>query len=151
MLSSSQQLQRGKSRHQYLYRQISERIRRKIEDGELAPLARLPSMDELAKQLKVNKITVRKALGELRADGLIYSVPAQGTFVADPLGPQLGLRPAAVALLLGRGEEVAAGGGVEGREVEALPRVRPLRDAASVCRCRCGETRESRPVHVRTR
>ena len=88
MLSSSPQLHRGKSRHQYLYRQISESIRGKIENGELAPLARLPSMDELAKQLNVNKITVRKALGELRAEGLIYSVPAQGTFVADPLAPQ---------------------------------------------------------------
>ena len=88
MLSSSPQLQRGKSRHQYLYRQISDSIRGKIENGELAPLARLPSMDELAKQLNVNKITVRKALGELRAEGLIYSVPAQGTFVADPLAPQ---------------------------------------------------------------
>jgi DNA-binding LacI/PurR family transcriptional regulator len=41
-------------------------------------------MDELAKQYQVNKITVRKALTELRCEGLIYSVPAQGTFVADP-------------------------------------------------------------------
>lgn len=87
-MSSSQDLQRGKSRQQYLYRQISERIRHEIQEGKLAPLARLPSMDELAKRHGVNKITVRKALGELRAEGLIYSVPAQGTFVADPTHTQ---------------------------------------------------------------
>ncbi len=81
---SDQDLQRGKTRPQYLYRQISERLKKDIEAGKLAPLARLPSMDELAKLHGVNKITVRKALGELRAAGLIYSVPAQGTFVADP-------------------------------------------------------------------
>jgi DNA-binding LacI/PurR family transcriptional regulator len=83
-MSSPHELQRGKTRQQYLYRQISERIRAEIEAGKLAPLARLPSMDELAKRHDVNKITVRRALGELRAEGLIYSVPAQGTFVADP-------------------------------------------------------------------
>jgi DNA-binding LacI/PurR family transcriptional regulator len=80
----SHNLQRGKTRAHYLYRQIADRIRKQIENGELEPLARLPSMDELAKRHDVNKITVRKALAELRADGLIYSVPAQGTFVADP-------------------------------------------------------------------
>lgn len=82
--ASPEHLQRGKTRPQYLYRQISERLRQDIEAGKLAPLARLPSMDELAKLHGVNKITVRKALGELRAAGLVYSVPAQGTFVSDP-------------------------------------------------------------------
>lgn len=77
-------LQRSKTRPQYLYRQISELIRREVREGKLPPLSRLPSMDELAKQHGVNKITVRKALTELRTEGLIYSVPAQGTFVADP-------------------------------------------------------------------
>ena len=87
-MSTSHSLQRGKTRQQYLYRQISERIRKEIEEGKLPPLSRLPSMDDLAKTHGVNKITVRKALGELRAEGLIYSVPAQGTFVADPLAPR---------------------------------------------------------------
>jgi len=77
-------LQRSKTRSHYLYRQISELIRQEIRDGKLPPLSRLPSMDELSKQHGVNKITIRKALSELRTEGLIYSVPAQGTFVADP-------------------------------------------------------------------
>ena len=80
----SPDLQRGKGRAHYLYRQISGQIRGEIREGKLPPLARLPSMDDLAKHHQVNKITVRKALAELRAEGLIYSVPAQGTFVADP-------------------------------------------------------------------
>jgi len=82
----SSDLQRGKSRAHYLYRQIAEQIRGEIREGKLLPLSRLPSMDDLAKHHKVNKITVRKALAELRAEGLIYSVPAQGTFVADGSG-----------------------------------------------------------------
>lgn len=84
MAKSSSGLQRGRSRSHYLYRQISEKLRKEIAEGRLAPLSRLPSMDDLARQYEVNKITVRKALAELRAEGLIYSVPAQGTFVADP-------------------------------------------------------------------
>ena len=84
MPKSSSGLQRGRSRSQYLYRQISEKLRKEIAEGKLAPLSRLPSMDDLARQHEVNKITVRKALAELRAEGLIYSVPAQGTFVTDP-------------------------------------------------------------------
>lgn len=81
---SSSGLQRGKTRSQYLYRQISEKIRAEISEGKLPPLSRLPSMDDLARQHAVNKITIRKALAELRVEGLIYSVPAQGTFVSDP-------------------------------------------------------------------
>ena len=80
----SKSLQRGKARSQYLYRQISEQLRQDIRDQKYAPLSRLPSMDDLAIRYEVNKITVRKALSELRAEGLVYSVPAQGTFVSDP-------------------------------------------------------------------
>jgi LacI family repressor for deo operon, udp, cdd, tsx, nupC, and nupG len=59
-------------------------VRAEIESGKYKPGERLPSMDVLADTYAVNKITVRKALADLNAAGLIYSVPAQGTFVADP-------------------------------------------------------------------
>jgi DNA-binding LacI/PurR family transcriptional regulator len=80
----SKTLQRGKARAQYIYRQISEQLRKDIQDQKYPPLSRLPSMDVLALRYQVNKITIRKALSELRVEGLVYSVPAQGTFVSDP-------------------------------------------------------------------
>jgi DNA-binding LacI/PurR family transcriptional regulator len=80
----SKTLQRGKARAQYIYRQISEQLRKDIQEQKYPPLSRLPSMDVLALRYEVNKITIRKALSELRVEGLVYSVPAQGTFVSDP-------------------------------------------------------------------
>lgn len=80
----SKTLQRGKARTHYIYRQISGQLRQDIQDLKYPPLSRLPSMDVLADRYQVNKITIRKALSELRVEGLVYSVPAQGTFVSDP-------------------------------------------------------------------
>lgn len=84
-------LAREKRDRQYLYKQLAEIIRTEIETRKYAPGDRLPSMDVLADTYSVNKITVRKALAELSAVGIIYSVPAKGTFVADPSQ----IRPAA--------------------------------------------------------
>lgn len=77
-------LVREQRNRKYLYKQLAERVREEIAKGKYQPGERLPSMDVLADTYAVNKITVRKALAELNAEGLIYSVPAQGTFVADP-------------------------------------------------------------------
>ena len=85
---ASKSLNRGRARSQYLYRQISDQLRKDIKELKYPPLSRVPSMDDLAIRYKVNKITVRKALTELRAEGLVYSVPAQGTFVSDPTAIQ---------------------------------------------------------------
>jgi DNA-binding LacI/PurR family transcriptional regulator len=68
---------------QYLYRRIADDLRAGMEDGRYARGTRLPSLDELATHFKVNRITVRRALQDLRAAGLIYSVPAQGVYVAE--------------------------------------------------------------------
>ncbi|MCC5842672.1 MAG: GntR family transcriptional regulator [Verrucomicrobia bacterium] len=70
----------------YLYKQLSDTLRKEILEGVYKPDERLPSMDDLAEQYKMNRITVKRALSELRAEGLIYSIPAQGTYVA--LGEQ---------------------------------------------------------------
>jgi LacI family transcriptional regulator len=67
----------------YLYRQLADIVKGKIESGEYKPGDRLPSMDDLSSEFSINKITVRKALTELAGEGLIYSIPAQGTYVSD--------------------------------------------------------------------
>ncbi len=73
------------SDNRYLYQKIAEDLRSAIQAGKLTPGDRLPSLDNLAETYSVNRITVRRALTELRDDGLIYAVPAEGTYVAEPL------------------------------------------------------------------
>jgi LacI family purine nucleotide synthesis repressor len=70
--------------HRYLYQKIASEIRRTIDSGELQPGMRLPSLDSLAETYGVNRITVRRALTDLRTEGLIHAVPAEGTYVSEP-------------------------------------------------------------------
>lgn len=77
------ELSRDRRNRAFLYRQLSDIIKQDIEAGKFKPGDRLPSMDDLAESYSVNKVTVRRALSDLSAAGLIYSVPAQGTYVSD--------------------------------------------------------------------
>jgi LacI family transcriptional regulator len=70
---------------EHLYRQLALRLGRDIREGKLKPGQRLPSMDDLAAACGVTKITVRRALLELKSEGLIYTRPAQGTYVSEIL------------------------------------------------------------------
>jgi GntR family transcriptional regulator len=65
-----------------LYSQVRERLRERISDGTYGPQSRLPSESEIGALLKVSRITVRQALGDLQKEGVIVKVPGKGTFVA---------------------------------------------------------------------
>jgi GntR family transcriptional regulator len=65
------------------YRQIEDQLAALIRSGRLAPGTRLPSFRELAKDLLVSLITVRRAYADLENDGLIVRRHGQGSFVAD--------------------------------------------------------------------
>ena len=66
-----------------LYRQLQDRLRRELALGKRAPHSRLPSEREWVRKLGVSRITVRQALGELVAQGYLYSVPGKGLFVGE--------------------------------------------------------------------
>ena len=66
-----------------IYRQIVEQVKYKVASGELTPGQRLPSIRELAKQLKINPRTVVKAYEELRSAGLAVMRQGQGVFITD--------------------------------------------------------------------
>ena len=66
-----------------IYRQIVEQVKYKVASGELTPGKRLPSIRELAKQLKINPRTVVKAYEELRSAGLAVMRQGQGVFITD--------------------------------------------------------------------
>jgi GntR family transcriptional regulator len=66
-----------------LYAQISTRLRVAIAAGELCPGDALPSVRQLASQLRINPATVVQAYRELEADGLVVTRHGAGTFVLD--------------------------------------------------------------------
>jgi GntR family transcriptional regulator len=64
------------------WRQLAAFIRAQVESGELAPGARLPSIDGYAQEYDLAKTTVQKAIEALRDEGVIVTSP-MGTFVAE--------------------------------------------------------------------
>jgi DNA-binding GntR family transcriptional regulator len=67
----------------YVYLQVAERIAARIESGELARHERLPAEQQLADEFGVSLGTARHATRVLRERGLVFTVRAKGTFVAD--------------------------------------------------------------------
>lgn len=65
------------------YEQIASYLRGEIADGALPPRHRLPPARELATLFGVATATVQRALGDLKADGLIIAAGSRGTFVRD--------------------------------------------------------------------
>ena len=59
------------------YHRIYLVLREQLEDGRFA--ARVPAEMDLVKEFGVARVTVRRALGQLVADGLIERAPGRGT------------------------------------------------------------------------
>ena len=66
-----------------LYEQIQSQIKNQILNGSLKPGEGLPSIRNLAKELKVSIITTKRAYEELEKDGFIETVIGKGTFVSS--------------------------------------------------------------------
>ncbi len=66
-----------------LYLQLVEGIRRLVAIGALKPGDRLPTVRELAVQLRLNRNTAARAIQELEARGVVRTRVGQGTFVAE--------------------------------------------------------------------
>jgi GntR family transcriptional regulator len=70
------------------YIQLSERLRDRIERGELRPGDQIPTEDSLSAKYRVSRGTVRQAIAILVNQGLIRREQGRGTFVNAPLaGP----------------------------------------------------------------
>ena len=66
-----------------LYQQIVDGLKREVSEGRLKPGASLPSFRQLAEDMLVSVITVKRAYEELEREGIIYRRQGLGTFVAD--------------------------------------------------------------------
>lgn len=65
-----------------IYQQIVNQIKGLILSGELTEDEMLPSIRQLAKDLRISVITTKRAYEELERDMFIESVPGKGSFVA---------------------------------------------------------------------
>lgn len=64
-----------------IYTQIANQIKALIMSGELRVGDALPSMRNLAAQLRISVITTKRAYEELERDGFIESYTGKGSFV----------------------------------------------------------------------
>ena len=66
-----------------IYEQIFTQIKDMIINGTLKADEPLPSIRNLAKDLRISVITTKRAYEELEKAGFIYVIPAKGSFVAQ--------------------------------------------------------------------
>lgn len=78
-----------------LYVRIAMSLKSRILAGHYAPGERLPSEDDLARDMAASRSTIRQALADLRRAGYVTSRRGSGSYVADalpiePLSPRSG-------------------------------------------------------------
>jgi GntR family transcriptional regulator len=66
-----------------IWRQIEEGVRRLIALGALSPGAAVPSVRDLARDLRVNPNTVARAYQRLTEGGVLMVKRGEGTYVSD--------------------------------------------------------------------
>lgn len=70
-----------------IWSQIEEGLRRLVASGTLPPGGGVPSVRDLAKELRVNPATVAKAYQRLTDAGLLTVKRGEGTYVAEDPPP----------------------------------------------------------------
>lgn len=112
-----------------LYEQIKNAIDRRIEATEWPADFQVPAESELAAEFGASRLTVRRALRELQAEGVLIRIQGRGTFV---VGPRM---QCAVFNLPDMSEEIAQCGGAHSSRVVqlcVLPRDSTLRHMLQV-------------------
>ncbi|MCX7397445.1 MAG: GntR family transcriptional regulator [Planctomycetales bacterium] len=71
-----------------LYLQVIEQIQRRVAVGDLLPGTELPSIRQLAADLSVSVITIKRAYLELEREGTITTRQGKGSVVSDQPGLQ---------------------------------------------------------------
>ncbi|WP_219417712.1 GntR family transcriptional regulator [Pseudonocardia nigra] len=75
------------------FQQVANALRAAIRTRRFEPGEQLPSLNELSKAYGVSLMTVQKALGLLRDEGLVISRQGKGSFVRQRTERAVGLRP----------------------------------------------------------
>lgn len=64
------------------WRQVAAVIRSRIEKGVYPPRTRVPSVQQLVEEFGIATATAQKVNVGLKRDGLLYTEPGMGSFVA---------------------------------------------------------------------
>lgn len=64
-----------------IYEQIKNQIKEAILSGELIEDSPLPSIRQLAKELKISVITTTRAYSDLETEGFVVNIQGKGCFV----------------------------------------------------------------------
>lgn len=65
-----------------IYEQIIASVKDSVISGLMTADEPLPSVRSLAGELAINPNTIQKAYSELERQGIVYSVPGRGSFIA---------------------------------------------------------------------
>lgn len=66
------------------YQQLRDLLRERIASGRLRPNDAIPDERALAAELRLSRMTVRRAIMDLTREGLFHRVRGRGTFVSKP-------------------------------------------------------------------
>jgi GntR family transcriptional regulator len=72
-----------------IYIQIVEQIRQQVASGELKPDDQLPTVRQLASELRVNFNTIARAYRILDEGGLISTQQGRGTYILEETTPEV--------------------------------------------------------------
>lgn len=65
-----------------IYEQLVAQVKSLVYAGELQADTPMPSVRSLAAELAINPNTIQRAYAALEAEGVIYSLPARGSFIS---------------------------------------------------------------------
>jgi len=71
-----------------LSERVADQLRERIQGGEFALGAQLPTEGALVEQFSVSRTVIREAISSLRVDGLVNSHQGRGVFVCDDISQQ---------------------------------------------------------------
>lgn len=108
-----------------LYHQILLRLHERIGSGDIEVGERLPSEADLERDYGVSRTTARRALDELRRQGLVRREPGRGTFL---VGPRLS---SDLARLYSFSDEIRRRGHEPGSRLISREQVRATEEVAS--------------------
>ncbi|HET7716381.1 MAG TPA: histidine utilization repressor [Bauldia sp.] len=116
-----------------LYQQVKRLVVEGIRNGDFGG-ARVPSEAYLVERLNVSRMTVHRALRELKAEGVIVRVPGRGTFVSPEKPRTTLLETQDIA------EEIRGRGSLWTCRIVALAEVEAGKEIASALGLRPGDT-----------
>lgn len=104
-----------------IYEQISTQLKNAVISGELKPGDKLPSIRQLASDLRISVITTKRSYQDLEAEGFVETVQGKGSFVAGGSAELLREeRLRRVESALSKALEEAAGLGLSAEELHQM-------------------------------